>query len=352
MKRKYITGLLAIVVMLSITLKLAVNKKQLNARNQPADTAAVKVPVKVVSVQEQQLDISIKKTGTLAPFKEAKVVATTSGIIQYLKFDLGDRVRQGQVLAVMDGRLPGLELLKAATSLSKLKNDLATYTELYNGHAATQEKLDETRQNYNDAVNQYDQAKKQLEDVEIKSPTDGIISVKAVEQGVYASAGSAIATVVNVSEIKAQVNLTENEVYQVKQGQQVHISTDVYPNKIFNGRISFISPQADATHSYPVEVIIDSDPRYVLHSGTFVTADFSKDTRRQIRTIPREALAESVQNTSVYVVSGNRVQQRTVVTGRQLGDDIEIVSGLGKDELVVLSGQINLQDGSPVNIIK
>jgi membrane fusion protein, multidrug efflux system len=350
MKLKMIIGIPLAAIVLVIGLRLTANKRTLAAMSRPLDTVAMQVPVKVALVAERQLDINIKKTGTLAAFEEAKVLAASSGTITGLTFQLGDRVRQGQVLAVMDRRLPQLALQKAATSLSKLKNDLETYTELYNGHATTLEKLDAIRQDYNDALNQYEQAKKQLDDADIRAPTDGIISVKAVEQGVYVNAGADIATVVNTTSIKVQVDLTESEVYQVKEGQQVHISADVYPNKIFTGRISFISPQGAATHSYPVEVKIDGDPHYVLHSGTFVNADFSRETRRHILVVPRQALAESVQNASVYVVEGSRARQRTIVTGREFGDDIEIVKGLHKNEEVVLSGQINLKDGAPITI--
>ncbi|WP_158795627.1 efflux RND transporter periplasmic adaptor subunit [Pedobacter sp. L105] len=352
MVRKYIIRIIIVVIILLIAFKLFSNKKQLDEKNKPVVATAVRIPVKAGGVQEQLLDLSIKKTGTLAPFQEAKVLAASSGTIQYLKFKLGDRVKQGQVLAVMDSRLLQLDQQKAATNLSKLKNDLQTYTELYAGHAATEEKLNQTRQDYNDAVNQLNHAKKQLDDAGLKSPTNGIISVKDVEQGVFVNAGAEIATIVNVSEIKVQVNLTENEVYQVKQGQHVKITTEVYRGKVFNGTISFVSPQADATHSYAVEVMIDSDPQYVLHSGTFVYADFSKYTRQQVLVIPREALAESVQNASVYVVINNRARQKTVVTGREMGDFIEILSGLNKNDVVVLSGQINLKDGTPVSISK
>ena len=352
MKRKYITGIIVVAIILSITLKLAANKRKLNDRNKPVVNSNIRIPVKVADVEYHQLDISIKKTGTLAPFKEASVLAPSSGTIKYLNFKLGDHVRQGEVIATMDSRLLLLDLQKAETDRAKLKNDLDTYTELYNGHAATQEKLNEVKQDYDNAETQYGQARKQLDDAGIKAPTNGIISVKDVEQGVYVNAGASIATVVNDAEIKVQVNLTEDEVYRVKQGQHVDISTDVYPDKVFNGRISFISPQADATHSFLVEMIVDSDPNYVLHPGTFVNADFAKHTLQQLLMVPREALAESVQNASVYVVDGNVVRQKTVVTGREMGDYVEIISGLNKNDVVVLSGQINLKDGTPVIISK
>jgi membrane fusion protein (multidrug efflux system) len=352
MKRKYVIIIIVLAIVALIAFNLAANKKTLNEKDRPASASSVNIPVKVAAVHMQVLDFSIRKTGSLAPFKEAKVLSPTSGTIQYLKFELGTKVSEGQIIALMDNHLLQLDLQKAQTNLNKQESDLHTYTDLYNGKAATQEKLNEIRQDYSDALNQYNQVKKQISDAAIKAPTSGIISVKNVEQGVYVNAGAEIATVVNVARAKVQVNLTENEVYQVHQDQHVQITTDVYPGKVFDGAVSFVSPQADATHSYMVEILIDTDPKYVLHSGTFVNADFIKKSNQNVLVIPRDALAESVQNASVYVVEGNKVHQKNIVTGRQLGDMVEVLSGLNNDEEVVVSGQINLKDGTPVSVSK
>jgi RND family efflux transporter MFP subunit len=352
MKTKYIVIIVALSLTVLIGYKLSANKKKINEKNSSAAVSDVRIPVKVASVEEQLLEISIKKTGNLAPFKEAKALAITGGTIRELRFKLGDQVSQGQVLAITDTRLLQLDLQKAETSAAKLHNDLDTYTELLQGKAATQEKVNDVRQNYLDAVNQVNQAKKNLSDIAIKAPTSGIISAKAVEEGVFVNAGGEVATIINLSKAKVQVNLTESEVYRVAQGQQVKITTDVYPGKVFNGTISFISPQADQTHNYPVEVMIDNAGQTVLRSGTFVYADFSKKTKQQMLVIPREALTESVKNASVYVVENNTVHLKNIQAGIDLGGNIQVVSGLAPGDVVVTSGQINLKDGSQVSVSK
>jgi len=349
MKRKYITIGIVIVLLALIVFKLSANKKVLDASKKNVQNAVVSIPVKVATVQEQELQISIKKTGNLAPFKEAKILAPTSGILQTLKIDLGDNVERGQVVAVMDTRLQKLDVDKAETNVAKLKNDYETYSDLLAGKAATQEKVNETKQDYDNAVTQYNQSKKALNDDEIKAPTTGIISVKSVEQGVFINAGAEIATVVNSSKIKVQVNLDESEIYQVKLGQIVAVTADVYPGKVFKGAITFISPQADDAHNYMVEVTINNDTDMPLHSGTFVYADFSRKVNRQVLLIPRAALVESIQNASVYLVTGNKAHLTYIKTGVEIGDQIEVTSGLNKNDVVVESGQINLKDGTPVS---
>ena len=305
MKTKYIVSLVVILIIGLIVYKLAVNKKKLDEKNKQAPVTQVQIPVKVAVATEQLLEINIIKTGNIAPFKEAKAVAMTAGTLTQVRFELGDQVRQEQVLAVTDTRQSQLELQKAETDAAKLRNDLDTYSELLKGKAATQEKVNEIKNNYQTALNQVEQARKKLSDAAIKAPTSGVISVKPVEQGVFVNAGTEIATIVNLNKAKVQVNLTEAEVYKVTTGQKVKITTDVYPGKTFSGTISFISPQADQTHNYLVEIMTDNTTQSILRSGTFVYADFSKKTQEQLLVIPREALTESAKNAAVYVIKNS-----------------------------------------------
>ncbi|RZJ92643.1 MAG: efflux RND transporter periplasmic adaptor subunit [Chryseobacterium sp.] len=352
MKRKYIIGIIVVAIVALIIFRLASNKSTLDKKKEPTKDTAVKIPVKVDVVKEQLQEINLVKTGSLAPFKEAKVLSTVGGTIQQLRFNLGDHVVQGQVLAIMDTRLLQLDLQKAQSNASKLRRDLETYTELLQGNAATQEKVNEIRQNYSDANNQVDQIKKQISDAAVKAPTSGIIAAKPLEEGVFANAGAELATIVNLSQAKVQLNLTETEVYQAKEGQQVKITTDVYPGQVFNGKITFISPQADETYNYRVEIMAENKESSLLRSGTFVYADFSRKTTQQILLIPREALTESIKDASVYVVENNIVKKRSIKTGAEMGNMIQVLSGLKAGEVVVTSGQINLKDGTQVSISK
>lgn len=352
MKRKYILTIVIISLLVLIIYQLTSNKKKINEKNAPVKQTDIKIPVKAAEVTEQQLELSLVKTGSVTPFKNAKVLSVTSGIIRELRFNLGDHVSEGQILAVMDSRILQLDLQKSESNVKRLRNDLQTYTELLEGKAATQEKVNQVRQDYLDAVSQFGQYKKQLADAAIKAPTSGIISLKPVEQGVFVNAGADIGTIVNLAKVKIEVTLTENEVYQITQGQEVRISVDAYPGKDFTGKVSFISPQADETHSYAVEITANNNEQTLLRSGTFVYTDFSKKTTQNVLLIPREALTESIKDASVYVVQNNIVRKRPITTGAEMKGMIQVLKGLNKGEMVVTSGQINLKEGNPVSISK
>ncbi|MET1056690.1 MAG: efflux RND transporter periplasmic adaptor subunit, partial [Pedobacter sp.] len=114
----------------------------------------------------------------------------------------------------------------------------------------------------------------------------------------------------------------------------------------------FISPQADETHNYKVEILAANNEKALLRSGTFVYADFSRKTKQKILLIPREALTESIKDASVYVVENNIVHQKPIKTGMELNNLIQVIEGLKAGEVVVTSGQINLKEGAQVSVSK
>ncbi|QLC64775.1 efflux RND transporter periplasmic adaptor subunit [Flavobacterium sp. LPB0248] len=351
MKKKHIAILIAAALVGLIVFKLASNKSKIEQSNKTV-IQQIRIPVTASPVTQEVQQINMVKTGILAPFKEARLISVTSGNVQKLLFNLGDRVTQGQVLAVIDTHLLELDLQRSETQVKKLRNDLKTYTELLQGNAATQERVNEIRQNYQNALTASDQIRKQLNDAKIKAPTSGIIGSKTVEEGVFVQGGSEIASIVNLSQLKIQVKLTETEVYQAKEGQSVKLTTDIYPGKIFEGTISYISPQADQTHSYTVEITASNNKDTPLRSGTFVFADFSRKTTESILLIPREALTESTKNAAVYVVKDGKAKLRQIKTGTVYGNAIEVLAGLELAEQIVTSGQINLKDNALISISK
>lgn len=352
MKRKYILILIVVMLAVIIVFKLINNKKKLDESNRPVQAVSTRIPVKTDSVREQLQEVNIVKTGNIFPLEESKIISGVSGTLQQLKFALGSTVRQGQVLAVLDSRLVQLDLQKSEQAAAKAKNDLDVYTELLQGKAATREKVNELQLDYTNALNAVAQNKKQMTDAAIKAPINGMISDKKVEQGVFVNTGTELGTIVNIDRAKVQVNLTEADVYQVKLGQPVKVTTDVYPGEVFAGIVSFISPQADATHNYKSEIQIGNNEKSFLRSGSFVYVDFSKKTRQHILLIPTDAITQSADSNMVYVTENNIAHQRMVRTGRQSGGLVEVISGLQVGEQVVTSGQINLKDGTAISVSK
>ncbi|TCD26514.1 efflux RND transporter periplasmic adaptor subunit [Pedobacter psychrodurus] len=352
MKKKLTITLICIALIFFFMFKLASNKKKIEEKNTPVKIKNVSIPVTISPVIAKVEANGLVKTGVLAPISQAKVLSGASGNIKRLLFKIGDQVTTGQSFAVIDTRLLEIDLQKSLSNVSKLKRDLEIYTELLEGNAATLEKVNEIRLNYNDALSQAGQLRRQISDATIKAPTSGVVASKIMEEGMFVTAGNEIASLVNLEKLKVEVFLTESEVYQISLGQEIKLKTDVYPEKPFLGMVTFIAPQANQSYNYQVEITTGNDKKSPLRSGTFVSADFSSKIAKQILLIPREALIESTQDASVYVTQNGRAVLRKIDVGQEYGNLIEVIKGLGLGEQVVTSGQINLKDGTLINITK
>ena len=159
--------------------------------------------------------------------------------------------------------------------------------------------------------------------------------------------------IVNVSKLKLKVSVNESQVASLKLGNAVNVTASVYPDVTFSGKITFIAPKADSSLSFPVEIEIANNSTNDLKAGMYGTAEFaSKQQKQSMMTIPRNAFVGSVSSNQVFVAENGIAKLKTVSAGRILGDKVEIINGLSDGENVIVTGQINLQDGNKVEIIK
>ncbi|WP_128548466.1 efflux RND transporter periplasmic adaptor subunit [Larkinella soli] len=348
------TTLIIVIAMLGLTsligFRLASNKKKIDEKNQMPATTTVAIPVTVASVAEGTVSQQLIKTGNLIPFREADIMATAQGKVTKVNFNLGSPVRQGATLVQLDNKLKELSLQATQLSIEKLKKDVNRYNTLYAGNATTEIQVNETKYNYENALNQSEQIRKQIQDAVIQAPISGRIVKKNIEPGEYVSPGTVLGTVLDVSRLKVQVPVNEKDVYSLKEGQPVRVTADVFPGRTFSGRITYIAPQGTEEHNYPVEITVDNAGG--LKAGTFVNVDFSKKSSQMALQIPRAALVESIKNPYVYVVEGQVVRQRKIAVGRELGENIEVLGGLKEGDVVVTTGQLNLSEGATVQITK
>ena len=350
MKRKLIIiGSIAIIGIL-IGFRLVANKSKMDAKNVMPDNKNVTIPVTAVSVKEGSTDQQLVRTGSLIPFKQAEIMATSAGKVMAVKYDLGTYVSQGATLVKVDSKLKELSLQATELNINKLKKDTDRYNKLLAGNAATEVQVNDTKYNYENALNQAEQIKQQINDASIAAPISGRVIKKNIEPGEFVNVGTSLGTILDVSRLKVQVMISENDVYKLKEGQHVKVGSSIFPDKKIDGVISYIAPQGDESHNYPVEIVIKNANQ--LRAGTFVSVEFSQKSSQQALLIPRSALVESVRNPYVYTVENGKAKQRKIQVGRELGDNIEVLEGLKSGETVITTGQINISEGAAVNVTK
>ncbi|MBC7485967.1 MAG: efflux RND transporter periplasmic adaptor subunit [Cytophagaceae bacterium] len=353
MKKKTIIIIAALVVIvLAIVLTLANNKNKIDASKQVVDRSSVPVYVSTFTAAPLPIQGNLNVPAVLSANEEASISSSASGKIVSLHIELGSKVSKGQIIGVVDIKQKELNLKSTELNVEKLNNDYERDKILLQGNAATESAVTKSKYDYETNKIQADLIRQQIKDGNIVSPISGIITDKKLIAGEYVNIGAQIASVVDISKLKAVVFVGENDVFKLKEGDKVKVTTDVFPGTVFNGAISFISPKGDDNHNYRVEIAITNNNSIRLKAGIYVMAEFNVGGNATVLQIPKRALVEGVKNPYVFIASGNKSLKRRIALGREIGENIEVLSGLTQGEEVITDGQINLIDGSKIETAK
>ncbi|GAA4784702.1 efflux RND transporter periplasmic adaptor subunit [Olivibacter ginsenosidimutans] len=349
MKRTIFTIVIVVGILALIGWILINNKKENQAKTDIVAKGTGAVIVRTATVSKSPLNLDFSANGNFAAWQDLSLLAENSGRITQILVDEGAHVNKGQVLARIDDKYLSLALQTAKDNLSKLKTDQQRYESSFKTGGVTKAQLDEINLNVRNAENQFQEAQRRLADSYVKAPIAGIINKRNIEVGAYVSPGTALFDIVDVSRLKLLVNANELQVVNLKLGDQVKITSTVFPDNVFSGKISFIAAKSDNTLNYPVEIRVENSSNQQLKAGMYGTATFELPKQEPTIIIPRGAFVGSVSSNEVFILeNGNTAKLRKVTAGRNLGEQVEILSGLKEGEVIITSGQINLVDGTEV----
>jgi len=352
MKKKSVI-IIVVVLALSSTMAwtLADNKKEIESKKE-VKTSDSKIAVSVASAQMQETSGTLELVGMAEADKDVVVASKSAGEIVHINFKLGDYVNKGAVLAQVDDAYKRLAFDNAQLNYNKFKEDYERFQVLRKADAVSENQLRDMRIGFENATIQLETAKKQWDDTKIIAPFSGVITSKNTEAGAFVNVGTPIAGIADISRLKVLMAVSESNVYQLRKGQEVSITTNVYPDVTFKGNIANISPQGGGAHTFPVEIIIANSEKHPLKAGTYVNARVDMGQTTQALMIPRDAIVSSVKDPSVYVVKGETVELVKINTGNDYNSYLEVISGIGEGDQVVTNGQINLSNGAKVSIIQ
>ncbi|WP_437919551.1 efflux RND transporter periplasmic adaptor subunit [Sphingobacterium sp. LRF_L2] len=352
MKRVIIAVIIIAAALAGIMFLLNKNK----AKNEQ-QTAVVAQKNAAVAIRADLVDLRDVNTqyitnGVFAPKQEVKLAAEAAGRVIKVLVDEGDFVRAGQTLAIVNGDKQSVNVNNAQANYNNAKSELARFESAYASGGVTQQQVDQAKLQLENAKNNLKTAELSASDLNVTASFAGVINSRKIEPGSYVNAGTEMFEIVNISTLKLMINVDEKNIGQVKIGQSIKVESAVLAGKTFNGIVKFIAPKGDASLNFPVELEIQNNSSNDLKAGMYGTAYFGSETTMQLLTVPRSAFVGSISSNQIFSIENGKAVLKKVVSGRSFGDYIEIVSGLEKGTQVITSGQINLLDGTPVEIIK
>jgi len=332
---------------LAILAVLAMGCGGQNNKNQSTAAAEEKKPlVKVATVQTENVAQLEEFSGTILPFTENNISPSMGLRIQKINADVGDRVSKGQILVEMDRS----SLLQSQVQLENLKTDLQRYETLYKEGGISKQALDQMSTQVNASQVAYDNL---LENTVLRSPVTGTVTNRNYDPGDLYGSGGPILTVMQIDRVKVQVNISEAYFPQVKVGMPVDIKLDVYPNEAFEGKVSLIYPSVDAnTRTFTTEITIPNSNQK-LRPGMFSRVAINFGEQEQV-VVSDVAVQKQVGTNERFgfVIENGVARRRTFQVGRQVGNNIVILSGLTAGETVVVAGGQKLLDGTQVDITR
>lgn len=352
MKKVVITGIIVIAALAGIMYVLNSHKAKNEAHTDVVAQKNAYVSVRVENAAFKEVNGQYIANGTFAPKQEVKISAETPGLVTRVLVNEGSHVSAGQTLAIIKSDQQNVNVANAQAMFNNAQTEVARFESAYATGGVTKQQLDQVKLQLENAKNNLKSAQITAGDVNVKASFAGIVNKKNIEPGSYVNPGMELFEVVNVSTLKLQVNVDEKHIGSLKTGQTIKVEAPVIADQEFTGKVSFIAPKADASLNFPVELEIQNNSSNDLKAGMYGNAYFGDSQMANVLVIPRNAFVGSVSSNQVFIHKEGKAVLTKVVSGRTFGEYIEVISGIENGTQVITSGQINLTDGTAVEIIK
>ncbi len=309
------------------------------------------VPVEVVKLKRGTIQQTYRTITSLEAENEVSVVARTSGILESIKVEEGDRVVKGQPLAQLDVEQLTLEAEQLQATSRKLGKELKRQQLLFKKRLGSSDALDKARYEFQAQQAQYKLANLKLKYATIRAPISGLISERLVKAGNLISNNDVLFKIVDPLSLKAVLYLPEKELSSISKGQQVFLKVDAFPEKVMHARVERIRPMIDAdTGTFKVVASIDNDEG-LLQKGMFGRVEIVFNTHKNALLLEQQSIITQDNRSHVFVVRDHKAIQTPIKTGFLHDGVYEVTQGLKDSDLVVSTGQQILKHDVKVEIV-
>ena len=272
-----------------------------------------RVLTKTETAESATVQLTEEFTSEIEPFRENDITPAASGVhIDRILVEVGDPVHEGQLIVTLDPTQYTQQLVQLKT----VEDDYNRLLPVYEAGGISAQQIQQAKAQLDVQREVVANLKK---NIEVRSPITGVVTARNYESGDLFSA-QPILHIMQIDPLKVIANISEQYFPNVKVGMPVELKVDIFPDQTFTGTVSLIYPALDpTTRTFKVEVAV----------------------QKQVGTAER----------FVYVIEGDSVaRRRRVDVGRQVGDRVDILSGVGADEAVAITALSKLYDGAKVEI--
>jgi membrane fusion protein (multidrug efflux system) len=320
--------------------------------------AAPPQTVTAAAAQSSDWQPEVSAVGSLRAVRGVDVTTEVTGLVRALRFKSGDEAQSGQVLVELnaDAEIAQQHALEAAADLSSTvyERDKAQYEV----QAISKAQLDADAA---DLKNRRAQAAAQAALVAkktLRAPFAGRLGITTVNPGQYLNTGDKVVTLQAVDPVYVDFKLPQQQLAMITSGQAVNLTTDAFAGVKFAGRITAIDPRVDAgTRNFQAEATIPNPERRLMPGMFARVAVLAGDVKRYV-TLPQTSITYNPYGATVFLAQKKPdgsdkdliAQQSFVTLGPTRGDQVAVLRGVKEGDLVVTSGQLKLNNGTPLII--
>ena len=337
------------------------------------ETAQAALPaVSVVSPKRTTPTDEVILPGNVQPYISSPIYARTNGYLRKWYFDIGARVKKGQLLAVIETPEVDQQLQQARSNLltAQANLELASVTKtryqgLLKSNAVSQQDVDNAVGTYNanKAIVEADKAAVEQYSAlvsfeKVYAPFDGVITARNTDIGDLINSGSSsnvktdLFHIAQPGRLRVYVNVPEEYSQGIATGMTADLSLAEFPDRRFQGKVVRTADAINVTtRTLLIEVDVDN-PTGTLLTGSYAEVHLAVPTQISTFLIPVNTLLFRTEGLRVGVVKEGKVVLTAVNPGHDFGDQIEVVSGLKSDDQVIVNPPDSIVSGQEVQIVK
>jgi len=320
------------------------------------------VPVSVEDIKAQTIRQYINTTGTAKATYETDLASEIAGNYKVMvnpatgrTFKIGDRVKAGQVIIRLEDEeyVNGIALESKKLNLEISQQEYEKQQSLYEKGGVTLRELRTSEVSKTDAKYSYESAEIKLAKMNITAPFSGVIvDLPYYTPGTRIASGTTMVSLMSYDKMYLEINLPEKNIAEIETGQEVLITNYTIAEDTLIGHVAEISPMI-STETRTFKGILNIDnPDLKLRPGMFIKADIITAQKDSAIVIPKDIILSGNRGKSVFIVERSAARERRITTGIENQESVEIISGLSKNDRLVVKGYETLRNGSKVKVLR
>ena len=295
----------------------------------------------------ENLEDKANIVGILYPDEEVDLAFEISGMITGIYFKEGSYVRKGDLLAKINDKPLQAELKKLEVQLPLAQDRVSRQDKLLKERAVSQESFESVNTELEKLKADIEYTKARIAQTELRAPFDGLIGLRNVSEGAYASPSVIISRLTKIDPLKLQFSLNQNEAGLVEPGQVVEYTMN---GETYKATIYAVEPIVErGTFTRSARAIVPN-PGGRIQPGRSVSTQFNLRDMKDALLIPSIAMVAEMGQDVVYVYRNGVAVQTPVTKGMRTSSSVQIVEGVQKGDTLITSGVMQLRNGMDVVI--